>query len=223
MPPRQRKRRWRPRLALAHVVMIIAGLAAFLLVLHILSDREQVISVAVASHDVAAGVPLADVAVEFVDARGGSDELVSRVATAEWIESEGRDLTFVSDVAAGSLINRVSLGTTPGPRLRSMSVAVDMSNAAGGELGIGDTADVLAVLDGRASVVIAGAKILSVDAGAGALASDQIVTLGVDLHESLRLAHAMSQAELRIVRATGAPAAAENAAYPVTDGGAGES
>lgn len=45
------KRRLASRLSLGHLIMVVAGLTAFILVLAVLRDRSEVVQVAIASTD----------------------------------------------------------------------------------------------------------------------------------------------------------------------------
>jgi Flp pilus assembly protein CpaB len=98
----------------------------------------------------------------------------------------------------------------PGGR-RAMSIPIDPARAVGGRLAAGDRIDVVFAGDAAASIIVADAEVLAVDArgrgGIGESASPFTVTVAVSAHESQLLAAAIADGELSLVRATGAPSA----------------
>ena len=212
-PPRPRSpleapppRRWRARWSAGHVVMVIAALAAGLLNLVVLRAGDDRVGVAVVARPVAAG-----------DALTATDLRVARVAADRSLlpglvpaESLGTVDGWVaaSELEAGQLLRRADLRRpATGDGLRAMSLPVDPAHAAGGALAPGDRVDVIEVRDGTATYAVTDAKVLAVaDPGAGALGGLQTfsVTIAVDADAALRLALAIREESLEVLRSTGA-------------------
>lgn len=204
--PVAERRRFMSRINLGHVVMIVAGLAAFLLVFSLLRTRDQTFAVATAATELRAGSTVAEGMFLYVEL-GAADrdvlgtflnpELVDRAMTERWIVTR--------TVPAGDPVRVTDFRTETDPSdSRAMSIPVDRAHAVAGALQSGDRVDVIVVRKGIASYVAAGLEVLEVAGGEGQLAGGFSVTVGVDGPTSLRLAAAIREGGIELVRATGA-------------------
>ena len=201
------KRRWLSRISLGHLVMLISGLLAFLLVLVVLRDRSEVITVAVAAVDIEAGTTLSEPDVTMVELGNADDALIaalldeSEVATAisdQWVAGQ----TIVAGTALRQSDFSRQLANTD---LRAMSIEIDPGNAVNGAIGVGDRIDVITVRKGVARYVVTNAEVVAISGVDSSISSSGFtVTIAVDGPTSLRLASALNLGNLEIVRATGA-------------------
>jgi len=198
-------RRWVMLWSAPHLVMVIAGALAFLLVLAVLRDRTATVEVAVLSADLSAGDTLTAEAVRYEElpaAVGGLVDMPDRAAIDRAVEERWH---MGVSLDAGALL-RLSDITPPdafvGQRL--MSIAVDPASSVGGTLVRGDVVDVISTAEGRARFVATDVAV------AGATSAEQIgrstfsVTLAVDAEQSLRIAEAAASGTVTLVRTTGA-------------------
>jgi Flp pilus assembly protein CpaB len=221
-PPR---RRVGSRLSLPHLVTLLAGLLAMLLVLAVLRGGEVTYRVAVATHEIPGGTPLAGSALRFVDLRAPGavrEQLIAPDAVAGlrgWIATRA--------IRPGDLVTRGDF-RPPGAvaRQRAMSVPVDPAHAVGGALEAGDRVDVVRVLDnGQAVFVVAGSQVLNVnrpDPSAIGPAGAYSLTLAVSSQDALRLAAAIRSEKFEVVRSTGAGRVAPGPGAGRGQGGAGQ-
>jgi len=214
-----RRRRFIGRLSLGHLVMILAGLLAFLLVLIVLRDNSASSFFARAARDIPAGTTITAEDVELVEV--GGDSLAGTVLTAD-------DVNII--ITGGQVSSRaLAVGTLLQPsdftvsgftsEMRSMSIPTSPSRAVAGSLKPGDRVDVIATDDELSWFVAAGAEVLAVgEATAGGLSSnDYTITIAVDPELSLRLACGLENYRINFVRSTGA-AQIELAAPPESCG-----
>ncbi len=200
------RRRFISSLSLGHLLMVLAGLLAFLLVLVVLRDSSVTSFVAKAATDIAAGTTIDATDVELVEISG--DALAGAVLTSDQVNeviTEGQVTT--RGLRAGTLLQPSDF-TAAGFRseMRSMSVPISPTRAVAGSLQQGDLVDVIASGDGVSWHVMTSAEVLAVaDATTGGFASgDYTVTIAVDPVLSLRLACAVTNFSIDIVRSTGA-------------------
>jgi len=211
------RRRFFGRLAAGHLVMILAGLMAFLLVLVVLRDNSATSFVAKAARDIPAGTTIGAADVELIEVQG--DSLVAVVLTADAVNeviTQGRVTSRALTV--GTLLQQTDF-TSAGIEsdVRSMSIPISPARAVAGSLKSGDLVDVVATVDGESWFAATSVEVLATaDATTGGFAgNDYTVTIVVDPTISLRLACAMDIADLDIVRATGAtPIDSPSAAAP---------
>ena len=99
--------------------------------------------------------------------------------------------------------------------LRAMSVPISAGNAVDGAIREGDRVDVIVVRSGIASYVTVDTEVISVSTGASGLGGTGAITitLAVDADTSLRLASALNDGAIEIVRSNGASAADLDAEY----------
>jgi len=194
------------RLSLGHVIMIVAGLSAFSLVFSVLRMQGERFSIATAAIELRAGTTVAvesfgysEVGVTDRALLGTflSPDLVTRAVEERWVVTR--------TVPAGDPVRLTDFRTEAAPSdLRAMSIPVDRGHAVAGVLQAGDLVDVIVVRNGVAAYVATGAEILDVAGGDSQFAGGFSVTVAVDGSTSLRLASAVRDGGIEIVRATGA-------------------
>jgi Flp pilus assembly protein CpaB len=192
--------------SLGHFLMVLAGLLTFLLVLAALRDTSVTSFIAKAATDIPAGTTIAATDVELIEVSGTA--IAAAVLTSDEINeviTGGRVTTRA--LSAGTLLQPSDF-TAAGYRsqIRSMSIPISPTRAVAGSLQPGDLVDVIASGDGASWHVMTSAEVLAVaDATTGGFASsDYTVTIAVDPIFSLRLACAMTNFSIDIVRSTGA-------------------
>jgi Flp pilus assembly protein CpaB len=199
-------RRSGSRLSLAHVITLLAGLLAMLLVFSVLRSRDATWRVAVAAREIKAGTTLDRSAFRFTDVNASADVRQRLVSPAALDQLRG---TVASrTIAAGDLVSRSDFRpAAAGARLRAMSVPVDPAHAVGGALAPGDRVDVIRVQEnGQAVFVIANAEVLSVnqpDSHSIGPAGTWSLTVAVSSRDALRLATAIRGEKFEVVRSTG--------------------
>lgn len=208
LPPRPPRRGLASKLDLAHGLMVLSGLLAFVLIAAVLGDRSERVVVAVARADLAAGEPLDAQAVRAVRVPVDS-QLTQRLVAIDEVR-RGRWLA-ASAITAGDPVRRSDLmPADDGPRLRAMSIPVARENAVGGALRVGDLVDVIDVVEGRSAFVVAGAQVTKVSAPStsGGLTRGVerafYVVVQVSAEQALALAQALADGKVDVVRASGA-------------------
>ena len=101
-----------------------------------------------------------------------------------------------------------------------MSIPIERARAVNGRLVPGDRVDVVVADGGTATIVVAAAEVLDVEADDGSIGSrrgDVSVTLAVDARESQLLTAALASGDFVLTRVTGAVSAA--GAQPVVISG----
>ncbi len=204
--PARPRRRVGSQLSLPHLVTLLAGLLAMLLVFAVLRGGEATSRVAVAAREVRAGAPLARSALRFTDLRAPAAIRQQLIGPESLAGLEGWIATRT--VAPGELVTRGDFRPRAAvAQQRAMSVPVDPAHAVGGALEAGDRVDVIRVLDtGQAVFVVAGAQVLSVnrpDPSTIGPAGAYSLTLAVSSQDALRLAAAIRSEKFEVVRSTG--------------------
>ncbi len=200
------RRRFLARLSLGHVVMVLSGLLAFLLVLVVLRDNTSTSFFASAAVDIPAGTTVDANDVTLIEIPG--DALVGVVLSADEVNAiitSGQVTTRA--ISAGTLLQRGDF--SPGglrSEIRSMSIPVSPTRAVAGSLKPGDVVDVIASDDEGSWYVTTGAEVLAVaEPTTGGFASnDYTITIAVDPVISLRLACGLANFAIDVTRATGA-------------------
>lgn len=198
----------RRRLSASHILVALAVVLAFVLNILALQDRSATTLVAVADRPITAGSVLVADMVRLVPLAAGFEGLDTLVTRTEVDIYEGWIVQRA--IPEGGLLDRASLAEPGAPTgKRSMSIPIATSRAAGGIIVSGDLVDVIAVVDGTASWVIAGVEVIAVPTiGAGAFgSSDYHLVVAVDASQALALATAMESGRIDVVRSTGAPLA----------------
>ena len=205
-PPRRRSRV--VRVSRAAALTWLAAALAFVLSASVLRDRAEHVEVLVAARDIPAGTELTTAMVRSI-------ELDADSPLAEELLLRGRlEPGMVVDqvVTAGSPIRTSDLAeTSTGERLRSMSIQVDRAHAVGGDITVGDLVDVIDVVDGEPTYVVAGVQVTDVAAesssrglSGGGGPNGFFVVVQVDARQALALAGAMEDGGVQVVRSTGA-------------------
>jgi pilus assembly protein CpaB len=188
------------RLSNGHWVMLVAGVVAVVLNFAFLRSQQHMVTVAVAAADLQAGslLDISQVAFTAIHAETSIENgLLSRTDLED-------GLVLARSVPAGALISKadILMGESG---VRAMSIPVDREHAVGGLLRRGDRVDVVASDSGTSRYVLVDAEVLSVSDASGALGSDYSVTVALDGDSALRVAAALSNETLEVVRSTGAP------------------
>lgn len=203
----RRRPRILTRLSFGHIVMIVAGLLAFLLTFSLLRAREQTFQVAVAARDIPAGTPVDAGSFRLAEVRLGDDLLATLLQPEDldgvtgWVAS--------ATIRAGDLVSRNDLRPFAAPGgLGAMSIPIEREHAVGGALAPGDRVDVIEVRDGDARYLVQGAEVLAVGSrDSGGFVEGSIgafsVTIAVDSQVALDIARAIREAGVEIVRTTG--------------------
>jgi Flp pilus assembly protein CpaB len=206
------------RLSLGHLIMMVAGLLAVAVNLSLLSQRDDLWSVAVAASDLPSGSAVAADDFLMTEVRVDPDVLDQLVTEDRLGEIAGSVTT--RSLQAGDLVTAADLAAPSAPHeLRAMSIPIDPTRAVGGAIRTGDRVDVIAAGDGRAGYVLTGAEVLAVGSpsgGAFAGPRDFFITVAVDDGGALRLAAALDDATVTVVRSTGAPEPAQSAYEPTS-------
>lgn len=199
------------RMSVGRIVMILAGLTAFVLNVNLLRSGEDPSLVAVAAVPIDAGTQITGEMLRFVEL-DASAAVLSRmiddpadvgglVASVDIPSGEPISLSLLRDSAASG-------------GLRALSIPVDPAHAAGGDLiTAGDVVDVIAVDEGTAHYVVSGVSVIDVASlGERGLvaSSDYYVVVAVDADQALALAEALRADSVEVVRATGAPGPARS-------------
>ena len=211
------------RLSLGHLVMVLAGLLAFLLVLLVLRQQGETVEIAVTGAQVEAGtiltagqVNLVEVSAMDASALGAllTPEAMAQIVDERWVATR----TLAPGVAlSDGDFRRASAATG----LRAMSLPVDVAHAANGAIVVGDLVDVIVVRGTAAEYVVTSAEVIAVAVPTGSVGGGGFAhTLAVDAETSLRLAAALNGGSVEVVRSTGASPADPAARYDVAPVGA---
>ena len=199
------KRRLSSRLSFGHVVMISAGLLAFLLNVQIVRSKSATVEVLVAAHTIVAGSRLetGDIAYQDVDAGGPFvDRALSRDTV---IPLFGHVVVRDVDSGVPLMVDDLKSPAAPGDR-RAMSIPISPDHAVGAALFVGDRVDVIAVDEGKSRFVASAIEVIDVVAGGSRPAGDRFgVTVAVSETEALAIAAALDRGTVHVIRSTGAP------------------
>jgi Flp pilus assembly protein CpaB len=204
------------RVSSGHIVMLLAGALGVLLTLSLLRSADDTTAVLVAARNLAPGTVVTDDA--FRVARIHADDAVLQSFFDEADASAVRGQVVVTSVRPDEPLTRgVVRPASAQASARVMSFAIPRARAVGGALGRGDRVDVLSVEKDapQAAYVLTAAEVVDIDApSAGALGGvgDSVtVSLVVDAKRAPKLAIALEQGSVTLVRATGAPTLSEEA------------
>lgn len=216
-PPR---RRLSSRIGLLHVIAIVSGLLAFLLILSWMRSHQDLVEVAVARDTIRAGNVVDAGMFEFVEipAPGGfGGALVSPDETGRLVGS-----VATRQIGAGEPLLDSDVRPVDTPEgLRAMSVPLDIDRAVGGDVAVGDRVDVIGFDDVGPHYIATDVAVLDVPGertSAFAASSSFAVTLAVDEAEALSIAAAVEAGDVHVIRSTGAPGVTiERLAPPVAN------
>lgn len=222
-PPRRRSRVG--RVSRAAALTWLAGTLAFVLSASVLRDRAERVEVLVAARDIPAGIELTTGMTRSIELDADSP-----LATTLVLSSGLRPGMVVRGVITeGSPIRTADLvAATEGDRLRSMSIPVERANAVGGVLAVGDRVDVIHVVDGTPTYVVAGVQVIDVASSqsgrgltGGGGAAGFFVVVRVDARQALALAGAMDKGGVQVIRSTGAEPVGDGTTQTTTKGSGG--
>lgn len=202
------------RFSTGHLLMLLAAAVAAVANYAALTGGEARTPVLIADASITAGDQLDADTLSTAEVDAASPLAEPLIAASERDRFDGTVAT--ASLEAGEPLRRSDVQPAAAPDgQRAMSVPVDARHAVGGALRSGDRVDVVETADGEASYLVTDAQVLAVseDGSLDGLTSFS-VTVAVDAHEALRLAEAVHERELDVVRATGAAPADE----PATSG-----
>ena len=202
------------RLSFGHVVMISAGLLAFLLNVLIIRDSGETVEVSVAARLIGAGSRLetGDIAYEQVDAGGPlSDRALSRQTVSPLVGH-----VVIRDIAPGALLLADDLRPPAAPGdARAMSIPVGADRAVGAALYRGDRIDVVTVDEGSSRFIASGIEVLAVSVDGNRVSGGGFwVTAAVSRSQALAIAEAVDQGTIHLLRSTGVPGPVAAAGKP---------
>lgn len=196
------------RIKLGHLVMALAALFALLLNLAVLRSNDSTVEIAVAAADIRAGTTLTMSHLTIAEV-AADDVLNSRLVLVDSMGDRVGQLTTRA-IAAGEPVLESDLLAVDSPDgLRAMSVPIDQTRAVAGQLTAGDSVDVVLVVDGLATYIATGVRVIAIpDAGTNTLGarSGYAPTFAVTATQALRIAAALDSGEVHIVRSTGSAA-----------------
>lgn len=195
------------RLSGGHLAMLLAGLIAAAANYALLRGDGATVTVLVAARDVTVGEVITAGSIRPASLRIDEDLAARLLRPDEAADYVGA--VAAAPLAAGDPVRRSDLRPAAAGTggLRSMSIPVERAHAAGGHIDPGDRVDVVAVRDGTARYVLAGAQVLAVTRGGeGALEGlDRFaVTVAVDGHGALCVAEALATGGVEVLVSTGA-------------------
>ncbi len=202
-----RRRKRFPSISGIHLLIIAAGVLALIANLALLRGGETPLTrMAVSRADLPPGRNLRADDIELVSMDVPEPVASGLISENELAEYRGWIVT--TRTASGSLLSKADLRaplTTSG--FRAMSFPVDVEHATGGDLVPGDLVDVIRVDEEKASFVATGVPVLDVPGqseGALGLSDSFFLVLEVDDRTALILALALANAEVEVLRSTGA-------------------
>jgi hypothetical protein len=200
------KRGLMSRINLGHVIMIVAGLAAFLLVFSLLRSRDETFRIATAVVELRAGTTVTDGVFGYTKLGVADRDALGTLLGPEEVEQAVNEGWIVTrTVPAGDPVRMSDFRTHADPsNLRAMSIPIDRGHAVAGALQAGDYIDVIVVRKGIAAYVAAGIEVLDVAGADSQFGGGFSVTVALDGMTSLRLASALRDGSIDLVRATGA-------------------
>lgn len=188
--------------------MVVCGILAALLVARVMRTNQDTVSVAVANRDIAPGAVVTRDAVSWVYLPAHSP-LTPTLAGAAEINGP-RPPVAATRIRQGDPIRRTDLGTALASNQRAMSIPVTAEHAAGGQLAEGDRVDVIAPAASGSAYVLRGAPVLAVPSRpkgpatlGDATSGNYFVVVGVGPDEALRLATAVRDGKVEVLRSTG--------------------
>ena len=203
------------RLSFGHVVMIAAGLLAFLLNVYLVRSKGETMEVLVAARPISAGSRLGvdDLSTELVEASGPFvDRIISDDAIDQLI-----GYVAVRDIAAGApMISDDIRPPASADGRRAMSIPIPPDHAVGGSLYVGDRVDVISAEEGQGRFVATAIEVLDVSSGGNRSSGDRLqVVVAVSEAEALAIAGALDGSAVHLVRSTGAVEDIDVPEFPV--------
>ncbi len=204
----RRTRRPPTRLTLAHAAMITAGLATFVTVGSVLTERGAMVEVLVVAGDTASGTASSEIEVRTLAVRSDSAFLDSLVRPGELPPG----MVLGHHVVAGSPLRQSDLVASGATVLhRTASVAVESVSIVGLGLVAGDRVDVIGLdSNERPTFVLIDVRVARLPDSVGpdgllSGPSGSFVTVEVDDAQALALVAAQRRGPIELLRSTGAP------------------
>lgn len=205
--PPSRKRSPFARISRAALITWLAGTLAFLLSASLLRDRSERIDVLRAAQDIPAGTELTGDLIETVSIPADSP-----FADATLRSGGLQEGMVVRDVvpAGAPILSSDLVRASAADQLRAMSVEVPREQAVGGDLGVGDRVDVIDVVDGDPRYVVTDVQVIDIASSGssggitGGGAREFYVVVRVDADQALAIAGALADADVQVIRSTGA-------------------
>lgn len=205
--PASRRRGLLSRLSAGHIIMIVAGLLAALVNFNLLQSRDATFPVAVARSDFIPGQPVtaADFRAEEIKA---TENVLSTLFLYENISSiEG--MISIRPIRAGQLVGPADFQEPAAPlQQRAMSIPIETDLAVGGAITESDLIDIIHVDKQVARYVAVSIPVLAVAGDEASFGGtiDFYVVVAVDAETSLKIASALDEGTVMLVRSTGADA-----------------
>ena len=205
--PAVRRRGLLSRLSAGHLVILLAALVAGVANYAALAARDDSVRVAVAARDLRAGDVVTAGQLAFAELRADPRLLTTLLQPGDVAAVDGHVLKVAA--RAGELVRAGDLQPQAAAAgQRAMSIPIEPEHAVAGALEAGDRVDVIEVADGTAAYLVTDAEVLDVpDTSAGGIAGGLrsfSVSLAVDAEAALRIAVAIREGQLELVRSTGA-------------------
>lgn len=201
-------RPWWTRASGAQVLMVTAGIIAFIANLAVLRSTDDTVLVAVAAADITAGTrvdPDRHIAYLSVGVEGVG---LAPLVTGGEVASLAAGKILTSSMREGDVFVESDLvPAATGDGLKVMSIPLRLENAVGGDIVAGDTIDVIAVTAGVARYVVNDIEVIQVPGerrGAFSTSGAFFVTVAVDDSQVLELSAAAASSDVRIAKSTGA-------------------
>jgi Flp pilus assembly protein CpaB len=201
------KRSLSSRLGLLHVIAIVSGLLAFLLILTWMRSQQDVVEVAVAVEEIRSGNVMSADLIEYqeVPAAGTFGDRMITPEEAGLLEGA----VATRQIAPGEPVLDSDLRPVDTPAgLRAMSVPLDINRAVGGVLAVGDRVDVIGFDEVGPHYIATDIEVLDIPgerSGAFGSGASYAVTVAVDDAQALAIARALDFGDLHVLRSTGAP------------------
>ncbi len=190
-----------------HLVAIISGLLAALLVLTWMRNQQNMLSVATAAQPIRSGNVITGDMLETREIPGDAG-FGAHLLTADEIAGATGAVATRSISPGEPILDSDLRGVRTREGLRAMSLPIDSSRAVGGDLAPGDRIDIVGFDDTGPRYVATGIEVLAVpDRGQNAFGTSSgfAVTLAVDDVEALEIARALEFGTVHVLRSTGAP------------------
>jgi Flp pilus assembly protein CpaB len=186
--------------------MVLAAVLAFTVNLVVLRSRDDTTPVAAVRTGVVAGEVVDSADIRLVEVDVDADILSSLFQANEVQQLVG--MVATRQLVPGELLNRSALIPAAGAGgLRAMSVPIDPAHAVGGDLVAGDRIDLIHVTEAGPQYVLVGAEVLSVATPDGAALTGSTgfyVVIAVTEASALKVAAAINDGKIELVRSTGA-------------------
>lgn len=204
-------RRTPRQFTMAHGLMVLAGVITFLTVSSLLRDRNETITVVVASQELLAGSEVAANAFRAVDIPADNDLATELVLHTDLVGGG----QLARNLAPGEpLLRSDILPSASEVAQRTITIPVWRSTIAGLGLQIGDHVDLIGNNDSGTVAFLVSDSIVSrlpSASSTGAFGStsgrESWITVQVDESQALDLATALRSGDIEVVRSTGAPQA----------------